>query len=209
VSRPLRVGTANDWQKIAPGQGHVCGIRAPGTLWCWGRNSTMELGLGEGSPSQLRTPTRVGTASDWIDVEAGQDTTCGIRADGSLWCWGVNTFGQAGTVPGAPIREPRRVDADTDYDQLSVDTFSTCARKKSGAIVCMGRNTEGQLGVGDNADRSAPTRAGLASDWTKIVHGRFHTCARTATTIACAGANDRGQLGVGDNDRRNVLTLTR
>jgi alpha-tubulin suppressor-like RCC1 family protein len=208
--RPLRVGSDNDWKTIAPGQGHACGIRGVGTLWCWGRNSTMELGLGDGTGPQYRTPTRVGTASDWIDVEAGQDTTCGIRTDGSLWCWGVNTFGQAGTAPSAPISTPRRVGTDSDYGQISVDTFSTCAHKKGGAVVCMGRNVEGQLGVGDNADRPSPTRAGLESDWTKIVHGRFHTCARKASgLIACAGANDRGQLGVGDNDRRNALTLTR
>jgi len=209
-SRPLRVGTANDWTKIAPGQGHACAIRAPGTLWCWGRNSTGELGLGDGTPIQVRVPTRVGPATDWVDVEAGQDTTCGVRADGSLWCWGANTFGQAGAAPSAPISAPRRVGTDTDYDTVSVDTFSTCARKKSGAVVCMGRNVEGQLGVGDTADRSAPTRVGMESDWTEIAHGRFHTCARKASgLVACAGANDRGQLGVGDNDRRNLLTPTR
>lgn len=209
-SRPLRVGTDNDWTKVAPGQGHACAIRAPGTLWCWGRNSDSELGLGAGAEIQYRTPVRVGTASDWVDVEAGQDTTCGVRADGSLWCWGANTFGQTGTAPSAPITAPRRVGTDVDWARVSVDTFSACARKTTGAVFCMGRNVEGQLGVGDTADRSSPTRAGMESDWTEIVLGRFHTCARKASgLIACTGANDRGQLGVGDGDRRDVLTPTR
>lgn len=208
---PLRVGTNNDWTKIAPGQGHTCGIRAPGSLWCWGRNTDGHLGQGDGAEIQIRAPARVGAASDWIDVDTGQDTSCGVRADGSLWCWGVNTFGQIGAPPSTPfVTTPRRVNADTDWASVSVDTFNVCARKINNALYCMGRNVEGAVGVGDNVDRATPTRVGTTADFASVSTGRFHTCAqKTSGVVACAGANDRGQLGVGDLDRRNALTNTK
>lgn len=206
-ARPLRVGKDNDWTKVSPGQGHVCGLRG-GALYCWGRNSWGELGQGDGADMQIRAPARVGTANDWIDVDTGQDTTCGVRADGSLYCWGVNNFGQVGLPTSAPITSPRRVGSDTDWASVAVDTFNVCAIKKSGALYCMGRNVEGQLGVGDTGDRSSPTRVG-ASTWARVSIGRFHMCAQTDAFVSCAGANDRGQLGVGDLDRRDVLTQTK
>jgi alpha-tubulin suppressor-like RCC1 family protein len=207
-ARPIRVGTNTDWTKITAGQGHMCGLRGAGALWCWGRNSWGELGLGDGAAGQVRVPTRIGTAGDWIDIDVGQDTSCGVRADGSLWCWGVNNFGQIGMPAPTGVTSPRRVGSDTDWESVSVDTFTVCARKKSNALYCMGRNVEGQLGVGDNGDKSTPTR--VMGDWLRVSTGRFHTCAQNASAlVGCAGANDRGQLGVGDNNRRNVLTLTK
>jgi len=208
VLSPVRVGTDADWKSVSAGQGHVCGIRAPGTLWCWGRNSDSELGQGAGAPIQIRTPTRVGDASDWVQLDTGQNGACGVRADGSLWCWGGNAFGQAGTAPSTAITAPRQVGADRDWLEVSIDTFSTCARKRDGSLHCFGRNVEGALGVGDFTDRSSPTRAGTDLDWTQVSMGRFHACARKNTgAVACTGENVAGQLGVGDTNRRNVFTL--
>lgn len=206
-SKPLRVGGDSDWSVIAAGQGHVCGIRAPGTLWCWGRNTDGQLGQGPGAEVQLRTPTRVGTESDWIAVDVGQATTCGLRADGSMWCFGDNGFGQVGTAPSSGVTTPRRVGADTGWVEVKTDTFHTCARKADGSLWCFGRNVEGQLGLGDTTDRSTPTRVGAATDWVQLDVGRFHTCARkTDGSIHCTGANADGELGLGDRDRRATFT---
>lgn len=202
-NKPSKVGTDSDWIDVSAGQGHACGIRAPGSLWCWGRNSNGQLGQGDGGTPQSRKPIRVGTASDWVDVDCGQGTTCGVRADGSLWCWGDNNFGQVGTAPSVGITTPRMVSGG-DYAKVETDTFETCALTKSGALWCMGRNAEGQLGTGDIMDRSTPTL--LSSGWLQPAVGRFFLCARAEGSVSCTGANDSGQLGTGDNDRRNVLT---
>jgi alpha-tubulin suppressor-like RCC1 family protein len=203
---PRRVGTDADWTRISAGQGHVCGIRAPGTLWCWGRNTDGQLGLGDGTPGQIRTPTRVGAQSDWVDVDVGQQTSCGLRANGSMWCWGTNGFGQVGTAPSPDVTTPRRVGFDTDWREVRTDTFATCARRVDGSLWCFGRNVEGQLGLGDTADRSTPTRVGSATDWVQVDVGRFHACARKVDgSIHCTGANANGQLGLGDRDRRNTF----
>ncbi|RYY70276.1 hypothetical protein EON63_22780, partial [archaeon] len=43
------------------------------------------------------TPTRVGTAT-YTQVAAGFEFTLGLRADGSLYAWGINGAGQLGST---------------------------------------------------------------------------------------------------------------
>jgi len=43
---PIRVGTATDWVAVSAGASHNMGIRANGSLWAWGNNSSGRLGDG-------------------------------------------------------------------------------------------------------------------------------------------------------------------
>jgi alpha-tubulin suppressor-like RCC1 family protein len=205
---PTRVGDDSDWIGVAGGQGHSCGVRAPGTMWCWGRNTASDTGTNPGV-EQIRGPAQVGTFTDWTAaLDVGQDSSCGIRADGSLWCWGSNVFGQQGVAPESdPVPAPRQVGTDTDWVEVSIDAFSTCAIKTGGSLWCWGRNAEGQLGVGDATDRYTPTDVAPQSQWKQTSVGRFHACATEADgTVDCMGENSNGQLGLGDTTRRNVPT---
>src|SRR5690606_33171905 len=92
IAQPIT--TVHDWVDVEAGV-HTCGIRAGGRLFCWGPNSHGQLGLGTLTPRFA--PTRVGTATDWIDLGVGERHTCGVREQGSqLLCWGRNFDGQLG-----------------------------------------------------------------------------------------------------------------
>lgn len=204
---PVRVGADSDWVLAHAGQGHTCGIRAPGTLWCWGRNVDGELGIGEGTPGQIRSPWQVGAAADWIDVRGGQGSTCGLRAPGALYCWGENAWGETGLGDTDLRREPARVGAAADWLVVVLDTFHACGVRSDGALYCWGRNVEGQLGLGDHEPRLEPARVGDGADWVSVATGRFHTCAlRADGSVWCTGQNNRGQLGLGDTVDRTELT---
>jgi alpha-tubulin suppressor-like RCC1 family protein len=191
---------------VGTGQGHVCGIRQPGTLWCWGRNIWGQLGQGSVNPQQIRTPTQVGTATDWTLVTAGQGTTCGLRGTGSLWCWGDNSAGQLGQNDTTERDAPAAVGTANDWATVSVDTFHGCGIRPPGTLWCWGRNVEGQLGIGDYATHLVPTRAGTGTDWIDVSTGRFHTCAlRADASIWCTGDNPKGQLGTGNSTRINAF----
>jgi alpha-tubulin suppressor-like RCC1 family protein len=206
-STPVRVGTDADWLVVDAGQGHTCGIRSPGDLWCWGRNSSGELGIGTLDPMQIRVPLRVGTDQDWTFVRIGQSTSCGLRGAGALYCWGDNTEGSGGFGDTNERDAPTRVGAFDDWIDISVDTFHSCGIRKDGSLYCWGRNAEGQLGLGDTDDRLAPTRVGDATDWIEIAAGRFHSCGlRRGGEVSCTGMNDDGQLGLGDLARRSTFT---
>jgi alpha-tubulin suppressor-like RCC1 family protein len=206
ASKPVRVGNAVDWITVSGGEGHTCAVRAPGTMWCWGRNTNYELGLGTTNPDQLRAPTQVGMLTDWTFVELGQDDACALRADGTLWGWGDGTPGQLAAPPGK-FPSPTQIGTDKTWTTVSTDTFSSCGIESGGALFCWGRNIEGQLGVGDTTDRTMPTATGNGSLFGSVSVGRFFTCAESLSLqVLCTGADDHGQLGVGDTMRRNVFT---
>lgn len=206
-SVPVRVGAGETWSKVACGQGHTCAIRADSSLWCWGRNSGGELGLGSEAEGQLREPARVGAEVDWEDVSAGQNHTCGVRA-GVLYCWGNNESGQLGLDVDSFTPVPTLVPGLSAVRSVSVDTFHSCVIGVEGDLFCVGRNIEGQLGDGTIDAKSVPTAALPADDWDQVSVGRFHTCGVRGGAVRCTGENAQGRLGVGDNERRREFTPT-
>jgi alpha-tubulin suppressor-like RCC1 family protein len=212
--RPIRSGSANDWSAIGTGDGHTCGVRAPGSLFCWGRNSASNLGLGQTVDVQLRRATRIGSDEDWSSVASGQDGSCALRAAGSLFCWGGNGSGNLGLGDREQRMEPTAlaVPSTGAWEAVSVDTFHACAIA-GGDLYCWGRNTEGQLGSGDNDDRLEPAlidpgEGDQRGAYRQVAVGRFSSCAVTTDShIACSGENVSGQLGTGDSVRRNAFTV--
>jgi len=199
---PVQVAAGTHWRSVDTGQGHTCGIQTDGSLWCWGRNTTGHLGLGTGAPIQVRTPTRVGTATDWSEVHATQNASCALKTDGSLWCWGIAYDAPAGTHE---VDTPTQVNPALDWASVSMETFALCGLKQSGAQYCWGRNDEGELGTGDTVSLYTPTVIPGAFQGGAV--GRFHRCAiNPAGDVLCTGENVNGQLGLGDNSRRDVLT---
>jgi len=206
--QPTEVTVLAGFRVVRMGQGHACGVRADRSLWCWGRNTDGELGLGAGATGQLRTPQRVGTDADWVDVSAGLLHTCGIRGAGDLYCWGANTSGQSGA--GAAVsgtNAPTRVGALSDWTHVAAGFLHSCGIRSNGTLWCWGRNTEGQLGIPYEPKRADPAQAGTDSDWDWVGIGNFHTCAiKRDRTVWCSGDNANGQLGQGDTMRRPALT---
>lgn len=45
--------------------------------------------------------SNVSSTNDWARVEAGWSHTCGVHEDGSVECWGDDTYGQATPPEGA------------------------------------------------------------------------------------------------------------
>lgn len=199
---------------VAAGQGHTCAIAIDGSLYCWGRNTSGELGLGASAGEQTRAPMRVGTGR-YERVVAGQSHTCAITSEGQLACWGSDAAGDGhagpvGLVGDADVWTPTVIDTGTDWIDLATDTFHTCAVRSSGALACWGRNAEGELGTGDTSVVETPREVAAGSTWARVAVGRFATCAQaTDGSVYCTGANGDGELGTGDTDPRTSWTRAR
>lgn len=190
--------TSRTYTKISVGTGHACGILG-GDLYCWGLNTSGQLGLGD--LVERNAPTRVpGLSGTVTGVSAGATHTCAV-AGGVTYCWGLNTYGQLGDNSTATRTSPVVVANQTGYTvlQVSVGTSHSCAVTQGGQSWCWGRNNSGQLGNGGTTNSSVPVgpHAGAipAGQVVQISAGGSHTCAVAASRAYCWGLGSSGQLG--------------
>ena len=92
---PTRVGAEEGWSSVRTARGHSCGIREDATLWCWGREHQGRLGIDSEAPGSVKSPQQV-EGDDWDQVAPGSHHTCGLRDEGTLWCWGTGEYGTLG-----------------------------------------------------------------------------------------------------------------
>ena len=220
----------DDWTQIVfGGYNQTCGIRADKTLWCAGvNNSRGELGNGTTTSGVLNDFKRVGTSgsgtlwNDWVQVDIGRNySACGVRENGTAWCWGEgSTIGAGSGVSGSqPV--PVQVGTSgsstifTDWDHISSGSLHSCGLRTNGMAYCWGTRNNGRVGTNTTSGQQwTPGRVGtsgsgtLWSDWTKIVSGTSHNCGlRSNGQVWCWGSNYQGQIGYdGGEDNRAIPT---
>ncbi|MFN0249481.1 MAG: RCC1 domain-containing protein [Kofleriaceae bacterium] len=180
------------WRQVSLGDEGTCAIDTDQRLWCWGKNASGELGVGD--IAIRRVPVQVGT-STWLHISLGVESACGIQSNGSLWCWGENSSFQLGDGTTTRRLTPVPIAISTEFRAVSINTTHACAITISGQVQCWGLNANGQLGDGTVDERSTPTP--IASDIgpaTSLAAGSEHTCAATAERLWCWGAADAGQI---------------
>src|SRR5262249_27498689 len=136
-----------------------------------------------------------------VAASTNGETTCGLKNDGSLWCWGYDFYGQAGIgstlrLPYS-IRTPTQVGSDYDWFEVSVGGMFTCGRRAGGHLWCWGDNRNGQLGIGSRVESNVPVEVGGAHEWSLVAAATNHfACGLdTAGAVWCWGANLEGELG--------------
>lgn len=166
-----------EWAMVASGIAQSCAIQTEGSLWCWGDNGFGQLGLGPAADVEVKTPQRVGDEI-WLSVAAGAAHTCGIRDDGSLWCWGYNGYGQLGDNSRVNRSEPVRVGTQT-WKVVGLGEYTTCAIRDDESLWCWGYNASGQVGDGTANERGEPTLIDGNRNWTSLSLSLLHSCAIT------------------------------
>lgn len=133
----------------------------------------------------------------WVDVAARERNSCGVRVDGSVWCWGKNHAGQLGGEPGELSAVPSRVAGVPPTAVVAVGSAHACALTLGGAVWCWGSNLRGQLGVGyGDTGPLLPTPVSALPGVVSLAAGASHSCAVTdASDAYCWGDNSKGQLG--------------
>jgi uncharacterized protein (TIGR02145 family) len=106
---PVQIGTDKDWAVAAVGYSHTMAIKTDCTLWAWGKNIYGELGSGGSSDQRNPAPKRIGTANNWKSVSAASGFTVALTADGTLWTWGRNKYGNLGDGTTANRKPPRAI----------------------------------------------------------------------------------------------------
>ena len=84
-------------------------------------------------------------------IAAGFQTTCALRIDRTVWCWGANgdyELGSQAAGRSGTLSTPVPVDDLDDAIGVSVGYTSVCAVRTSGTVDCWGHNDHGETGTG-------------------------------------------------------------
>lgn len=213
---PAPVEGLGEATRLAVGERHNCALANQREIWCWGANDLGQAGINTaGDP--ISRPQRTLSSDVVVDLQAGGNHTCAILGedDGtSVWCWGANDHGQAGSVDGetplseTPLRRlaPARIDGLDGASRLVLGYEHSCALFDSGEMRCWGFNLSGHLGRADALFSSRPLLVDELSGAAVVSAGDSHGCALIEDKVGCWGDNSDGQLGL--NDRPNALSPT-
>ncbi|NBT26149.1 MAG: RCC1 repeat-containing protein [Actinobacteria bacterium] len=204
------------FSSLAAGGYHTCGLTSAGAAYCWGANSSGELG--DGTTTNRASPVAVTGGKTFASIVAGTRHTCGLTSAGAAYCWGYNAYGQIGdgTAGGGDAQgngshtadrlSPVAVSGGKTFTSLAAGGSNTCGLTSAGVAYCWGNNYFGQIGDGttgtalgdDSANRLAPTAVSGNLIFSGLAMGVFHTCGRTTVGKAyCWGQNSGGQIGDG------------
>lgn len=202
---PVQEATASLWNSLSVGYAGLsdCAIKTNGTLWCWGYNSSGQLG--DGTTTGRTVPTAVGSSTDWSSVFVGYLTTCALKTDHTMWCWGENSSGQVGDGTTTNRTTPTQVGSFTDWSNVQVSLNGTvCAMRSDNSLWCWGYNANGQVGDGSTTNRSSPVQIG-STNWTDFFLGSTHACAiKNTGTGWCWGNGNAGEIGDTFSSLNNV-----
>src|SRR6185295_4990229 len=184
---------------LASGGAHACGIFEDGVVTCGGLDDALQLGrrvAGGYDPYSLP----VAGVANAIEITAGAKHTCAAIVDGTIRCWGDNTYGQHGDGITGEVGVDSVVGiAGTFLGRgVSAGNQFPCGRRGTGAAACWGAGGSGQLGNAAGVSSLNPVAVSGLTNAIAATAGGAHACALDVTGQArCWGSNARGELGNG------------
>ncbi len=198
--------TSTAWASLDYGAEHTCGVRADGSLACWGTSRSHSLGQAVADGTMVATPTTVGSDTSWKSVAVGGDLdkgfSCGLKTSGRVLCWGHIWFtGTADTDPG-----PVPTEVAGNYEWIDADFEHICAGTAGGEVFCWGHDSYGGFVAPGLTSTPVPTRI-TGGPWAQWAMGGHHACGKTAAgRWRCFGWNEMGQLGNGTFTNDGAMT---
>ncbi|MBK6533678.1 MAG: hypothetical protein IPF99_30055 [Deltaproteobacteria bacterium] len=179
---PCLEGRCASVRQVRAGLEHGCMLR-DGSLYCWGNNSSGQLG--QGDRTNRAFPIAVPGLTDVVEVDASSATTCARRRGGEVLCWGDGFTVSPAVVPGV--------------DQaigLAIGSRFLCVLRADRTVWCRGENNWGQLGDGTTTSRTTFAAVADVTNAVQIAAGSYWACAlRADGTVLCWG--QRGEPGLG------------
>lgn len=193
---PVTVMGLSNVASIHAGVYISCARLTDGTVSCWGRGGDTGNGIVANTLVPVAVQNLANVTQLSIAPNSGTATpvhVCGVRGDGTAFCWGANEDGQCGDGTQNSARRPVNVMGITDALEISAGGTHACARRTSG-LFCWG--TAPQIGDGTVERKFVPTRVMTTETVDQLEVGGSFSLARTpAKGLICWGQNGRGGCG--------------
>ena len=191
----------------------VVGAPTAGRAAAWGYNNSGQLGNNTTTDSSVAVAVKtdgVLAGKTITAIDSGDAHACAV-ADGKVYCWGWNAYGQLGNNSTTDSSVPVAVDTDGVLAGKSVTTITAGGRHScavaEGRAYCWGYNANGELGNNSTSGSRVPVAVNepLASKTVTAITARgYHTCAVADGRAYCWGHNGYGQLGTGSTTPSKV-----
>ncbi len=165
-----------------------CAIANTGTLYCWGKGTSGQIG--NGSNSNVNVPTAVtmpNGVTSFTAVSTNINFSCALANTGKVYCWGLGTGGQIGNGADSNVNVPTAVtmpNSVTSFTAVSTNSNFSCALANTNNIYCWGNGGAGQIGNGITKSVNIPTAITVPRSVSS-----FNLLA-TNSNFSCAGANN-------------------
>ncbi|MGD0272666.1 MAG: hypothetical protein ABSB96_02925 [Gaiellaceae bacterium] len=163
------------------------------------------LGLGSGAGSRASSAqadsVSENTGEAVVAVTASKTHSCALLQNGSIKCWGGNSYGQLGDGTTTNRLTPVDVKGVQQAITVSAGNGYTCALLRSHRMLCWGSDRFGELGDGKRSDSPLPVAVdGIENVRAMSTEGGYgdenSTCAVLGSgMIKCWGASAEGALG--------------
>ena len=203
-SSPVQVGTSS-WTSVSAGASTGGAILSNGVVYNWGLGTNGTIGnntvntysspvvLGNIPASNTTYPNKIVTAQSWSLVTASYSTSYAIRADKTLWSWGINASGQLGVNNAVTYSSPVQVGT-SSWTQISTTNSTVGAIRSDYTLWMWGYNGQGQLGNNTTVTYSSPIQIGAS--WLAVSVGYNTTLAISNTSqLYVWGQSTNGELG--------------
>jgi alpha-tubulin suppressor-like RCC1 family protein len=191
------------WSSVLPSSAVMADTL--GTPLAWGAN---EFGqLGDSTGINRLTPVSVSGLSTATAISAGGNDgaadesdpgshSLALAADGAVFAWGLNDYGQLGDGTITSSSTAVLVSDVTAITAVAAGGYHSLALTSTNTVLAWGRNDYGQLGDNTNDSSNTAVPASGLTDVTAVAAGSYHSVALTSDgTIWAWGDNFYGQLG--------------
>jgi alpha-tubulin suppressor-like RCC1 family protein len=168
-------GLANVTQMESGRGGHSCALKADQSVWCWGNNSSGQLG--DGTTNATLVPVQANLGVTATKLTAGYVHSCAVLTDNTSKCWGSNGVGKLGNGTTTDAPTPVVVTGVTNATDIVSGVHHSCALLSGGTVKCWGQGTwNGQIGTGDFKNTFTPVDIPLTGV-EEIYRGEYFTMA--------------------------------
>ena len=212
--------------QISAGSSDSAAIDPQGRVYTWGSEGYMLFNSSPRlTPTLAKDPNGSGQGLHAVQVSANYSFIMVLDADGNVYTWGYNNYGQLGngtstadkdpTYAADPARVPDPKDTSKAFKavQISAGSFHALAIGQDGTLWAWGWNDYGQLGDGGYEDQSTPMQVRNPKDSSQgfkvawISAGVNQTIVGDENGTAWAwGLNWYGQLGINNDDTQDTPT---